>query len=88
MKIRPPFKLSVLRAVVSLGEASARDVVRTLASTYPGERQLREAAIENHLLSLRAVGLVELHAQKPDAPAVFTATPQGLARLNLYLPGK
>jgi hypothetical protein len=79
MKIKLPLKMSVLKAVADSGPAGADDILKLLAPAYGTERQFRKPAIENHLLALRAVGLVEV---SPGGESKYAVTPAGLSRIE------
>lgn len=83
---KPPLKIAILLAVASRDRASCADVLRILMPDYGTERQCRPAVVDNHLHSLRAVGLIETCGAEPDAAgninAVYRITPAGRARLG------
>lgn len=58
MKFKLPFKIAMLKTVASCGTASVSDIMKQLEPEYGAERQFTKAAVENHLLSLRCVGLI------------------------------
>jgi len=84
MKPKPPFRLAVLQRLAACGSASPADITAALTEDYAGERQLNEASVENHLLALRAVGLVEIKTGGTSAPGAtqYSITRQGRARLE------
>ena len=78
MKTKMPLKMSILKAVADSGPAGAEDIIGLLSPDYGKERQFRKAAIENHLMSLRAVGLIE---DAPGGGMKFMITAAGQVRL-------
>jgi hypothetical protein len=84
-----PFKMSIFKIVAERGPVSEDEIVRALVPDYGGERQFSARAVEKHLLSLRAIGLIN---DEPGANAAgevsfsYTAAPAALEKLKRNFP--
>jgi hypothetical protein len=79
-----PIKMRMLEVVRESGPVGCRDIMRLLAQEYGAERQFKASAVNNHLLSLRAVGLTEEAPETDEAEARYSITRQGEEKLRKY----
>jgi hypothetical protein len=82
-----PMKMAILKTIVGRGPVSAPEIVRALEPDYGHERQFTPRAVENHLLALRAVGLIaEVFTPGPsgEESAAFIPTRSAIEKMAKY----
>ena len=80
--------MRIFQTVAGKGGASCDEIIDKLRGEYGAERQFRKSAVLNHLLSLRAVGLLRIApdqaAKENEYSLRFEVTGQGAAKRDKY----
>ena len=91
MKIqtKPPMRLAIGELMLDGKARTARDVYDALAPQYGGEKQVNPANLENHLQSLRAVGILAVtdsdNVQNTNTDTMYIISVDGERRVKKYL---
>lgn len=81
-----PVKFRVVQVISQNEEASNQEILDVLKNEYPLDRSVSEEGVEEYLLSLKAVGLIELASVIPDTnekpKLYYKITDYGASRLK------
>ena len=81
-----PIKFRVVEIILQNNEICNQEILERLKKEYPKDRGINEKTIESYLLSLRAVGLIELGNVTLDHNGVlkqdYTITEYGANRMK------
>ena len=87
--MKPPMRLAIGTLMLDGKARTAKDVYNELAPQYGGERQVNLTNLENHLQSLRAVGILAVtegnHMQNANAETLYVISIDGERRVKKYL---
>lgn len=84
-----PMRFRILHIISQKEDINCKELIEELRPEYGNEGQLKESGIENHLASMRAVGLIEINKSFLDSADKLIQrvkiTEYGQGRLS-YLP--
>jgi hypothetical protein len=85
-----PMRFRIIHLVSQHDTISDKEVMEALRDEYGGEGQYKDSIINTHLMSLRAVGIIEVAGVSLDdnneLVQEFKITDYGTNLLNSYLP--
>lgn len=89
IKMKPPMRLAIGELMLDGKPRTAKDVYDELAPLYSGEKQVNLTNLENHLQSLRAVGILAVtdsdNMQNTNADTLYVISVDGERRVKKYL---
>ncbi|QAT39913.1 hypothetical protein [Clostridium sp. JN-9] len=90
MKMKLPMRFRILQLICNGDQGKntidSKKIKEIIFKEYGNERQCKDKTIKNHLLALKAVGLIEeisVTIENGKFVSQYAATGEGLKRLNL-----
>lgn len=81
-----PVKFRVIQAIFQQEGLSNQEIFEVLKKEYPLDRSVNEQGVDNYLLSLKAVGLIEIASATSDKNGkllqCYTITDYGASRMK------
>ncbi len=90
MKTKLPLRFSILQLLIKESEGlTPEQLFHKLKDSYPNEKQCQPNTIDEHLMSMKGVGLIDVKSAIFDGNnqliSTYIITDYGIARLTKYV---